>query len=383
MINDADLEDFLSNPQIVEHYSLLEKIGVFRHIDSLNKEIRTYKELLSGAMDIFNRTNIAEIMDATVRQISDQFLPGFILFLWKPHQNKEEVTIKGYRNYKVVDLSLNIESLAPFESFFLKYPKPVSYDLLESHVGDFEAARALGKLNPELVMPIMGPSGLYGMIFVGHKMLGEVYTSRELTFIEQLMSFVSQAIQNHLHYEHSVRDVKTGLFNHGFFMTRLNEEIARSKRNDDSSSLIVIDVDRFKNFNDTYGHLAGDKVLEFLAQMIKRNVRTGDVPCRFGGEEFTILLPGSTRDIAWLVAERLRTSVASMEVPWDPPLPQVTISLGVVIFDRQTDVPADEIIHRADIALYQSKERGRNRATFWGAGLLFRMKQSHGGLEKL
>ncbi|AEF86400.1 ggdef domain/hd domain protein [Treponema primitia ZAS-2] len=360
-----DLHHFLSDPKIVEHYSLLEEVGVFAHIDSLNKEIRDYKDLLDGAMDIFNRTNIEEIMDATVRQISDQFLPGFIVFLWKPHQNKEEITIKGYQNYKNVEISLKIESITPFEAFFQTHPKPVNFDLLESQTEAATTFSTLKQLKPELVAPIMGPSNLYGLIIIGHRMLEKEYTPRELTFLEELMSFVSQAIQNHLHYEQSVRDVKTGLFNHGFFMTRLMEEIARTRRRDDISSLIVIDVDKFKNFNDSYGHLAGDRVLECLAQTIKGSVRTEDVPSRFGGEEFTILLPSSNRDAAWLVAERLRNSVAEMEVPWEPPLPQVTISLGIVTFDKQAGLTADDIIKRADAALYQSKEQGRNRSTVW------------------
>jgi diguanylate cyclase (GGDEF)-like protein len=378
-----DGKDFLTDPEVVKHYDLLQNIGVFKHIDDLNREIRNYKSLHTGAMDIFNRTTIEEIMDATVWQISDQFLPAFIVFLWKPLQNKEDVTIKGYKNYKMVDLSINVESIAPFEPFFLQYPQPISYDLLVYQLGNNDAVRGLNELHPELVVPILGPSALYGLILIGHKILDNEYNASELTFLQQLMAFVSLAIQNHLHYEHSVRDVKTGLFNHGFFMTRLTEELAHAKRIRCSSSLIVIDVDKFKNFNDSFGHLAGDKVLESLAFMIKQSVRAGDVPSRFGGEEFTILLPETDRDMAWLVAERLRNSVAAMEVPWDPPLPQVTISLGLVAFDKDTDVTASEVIHRADEALYQSKERGRNRTTVWGSGLLFRIQRSKGLTEKV
>jgi diguanylate cyclase (GGDEF)-like protein len=80
--------------------------------------------------------------------------------------------------------------------------------------------------------------------------------------------------------------------------------------------------------------------------------------------------------MAWMVAERLRNAVASMAVPWDPPLPQVTISLGVYTFDQNSNIEAAEIIHRADEALYLSKERGRNRSTVWGAGLLFKIQNS-------
>jgi diguanylate cyclase (GGDEF)-like protein len=368
-------DDFLSNPRIVENYSLLQEIGVFKHIDNLNREIRNHQNLLTGAADIFHRTTIDEILDATVWQISDQFLPSFIVFLWKPLQNKEEITIKGYKNYKLIDLSINIESIGPFEPFFQQYPRPINYDLLVYQLDNSAATKPMEDIHPELVVPILGPSGLYGLILVGSKILDNEYTAGELAFLQQLMSFVSQAIQNHLHYEHSVRDVKTGLFNHGFFMTRLNEEIACSKRNNYASSLIVIDVDKFKNFNDTYGHLAGDRVLESLAIVIKQSVRAGDIPSRFGGEEFTILLPNTGKDTVYIAAERLRNAVAAMKIPWEPPLPQVTISLGIFTFNNQTDLSASEIIERADEALYQSKERGRNRSTVWGTGLLFRIQQ--------
>jgi diguanylate cyclase (GGDEF)-like protein len=377
MKNNAETQnDFLSNPRIVQNYSLLREIGVFSYIDTLNREIRNYKNLLSGAVDIFHRTTIEEIMDATVWQISDQFLPSFIVFLWRPLQNKDDITIKGYKNYKPIDLALKIESIAPFESFFRQYPKPINYDLLVYQLNNPAATEPLEEVQPELIIPILGPSKLYGLVLVGHKILEDEYTAAELSFLQQLMSFVSQAIQNHLHYEHSVRDVKTGLFNHGFFITRLNEEVARTTRSGYSSSLIVIDVDKFKNFNDNYGHLAGDRVLESLAVVIKQSVRAEDVPSRFGGEEFTVLLPDADQKTAWHVAERLRNSIAEMKIPWEPPLPQVTISLGVFTFNAMTKLQAGEIVERADEALYQSKKRGRNRTTVWGAGLLFKIESS-------
>jgi diguanylate cyclase (GGDEF)-like protein len=370
-------KDFLSNPKIVENYTLLQDIGVFRHIDNLNREIRNYKTLLSGGLDIFNHTTIDEIMDATVWQISDRFLPSFIAFLWKPIQNRNDITIKGYKNYKPVELDLKVDSIVPFEVFFRQYPKPINFDLLAFELKNDAVTKPFEAVQPELIIPILGPFGLYGIIVVGRKILEDEYTQEELVFLQNLMSFVSQAIKNHLHYEHSLRDVKTGLYNHGFFMTRLNEEVARSKRAGYSSSIIVMDVDKFKNFNDAYGHLAGDRVLESIAFMLKQGVRTEDIPSRFGGEEFTVLLPTTGKTTVWMVAERLRNSIANMRVPWDPPLPQVTISLGVYTFDHSSNIDAAEIIHRADEALYLSKERGRNRTTVWGSGLLFRIQHSN------
>ena len=203
------------------------------------------------------------------------------------------------------------------------------------------------------------------MVFIGRKTMGGDYTDQEMIFLQQFMFFVSQAIKTHLHYEHSLRDIKTGLYNHGFFMTRVKEEVARTRRGSCTSSIIMIDVDKFKNFNDTYGHLAGDRVLESLAKVILQNVRTDDIPSRFGGEEFTVLLPKAESDAAWLVAERLRVSVSEMQVPWESPLPPITISLGICSFDDDCNLETNDIIRRADEALYASKARGRNRTTVW------------------
>lgn len=367
--------DFFSNPKVLEQYGLLQEIGLFKYIDSFQKETRRYQHLLKGAARIFNSTTVDDIMDATVWQISDQFLPAFIVFLWRPFQNKQEIAIKEYKNYKMIDLSaIQIKNLESFEHFFRKYPKPIDYGLLTFKMDDQNATRSLDKIHPKLVVPIFGHSSLYGLILVGPKVLYDDYTPEELAYLGQLMEFASQAIQNSLHYEHSVRDVKTGLFNHGFFMSRLNEEIARTKRANVSASIIVLDVDKFKNFNDTYGHLAGDRVLEYIALSIKSNIRLEDIPSRFGGEEFTVLLPDTGKEMAWTVAERLRTSIAGMLVPWETPLPPVTISLGIVTFDERTMIHAEEIIKRADQALYLSKERGRNRSTAWGSGLLFKIE---------
>jgi len=368
MVEDIENLNFISNPDVVKNYLLLEDLGVNEHIDKLNREIKTCKNLLSVAVDIFNKVTIDEILDTAVLKVSDQFLPLFITFIWKPEQNRENITVKNYINRKPAEIFLPIQSIATFDSFFRSFPKPVAYDILafQENGIDPEVLKVLDELNPELVVPILSPFGLYGIVLVGKKAsIVEGYSADELFFLDQLMSFLSQAVQNNLHREHSVRDVKTGLYNHGYFITRLEEEIARTKRDILISSLMVIDVDNFKSFNDVFGHLAGDRVLENLAFTIKQTVRSEDVPSRFGGEEFTILLSNTPPDTAWVVAERLRMAVADMKIPWQPPLPQVTISLGVVSFDDQTNASADEIISRADEALYQSKENGRNQTTMW------------------
>jgi diguanylate cyclase (GGDEF)-like protein len=364
-------DPFLAGAKAREHHGLLREIGAVDHIEALNRELRDSRDLLAGALDIFNRTSVDEITAATVGQIFNRFMPSFILFIWKPLQTRQEISIRGYRDYRPVNLGVDITSIAPFEEFFQLYPKPINFDLLAFELEDSKAIAIFNPLEPELVIPILGPSGLYGMILVGHKLREAGYSQEELSFMQRLMAFVSQAIQNHLHYQQTLRDVKTGLFNHGYFMTRLHDEIARTKRGGHVSSIIVMDVDKFKNFNDHYGHLAGDRVLEHLALTIKQEVRAGDVPSRFGGEEFTVLLPNTDRDEVWAAAERIRSAVAAMTVPWEQPLPQVTISIGVAVFDKEAHLCPEEIIGRADSALYRSKERGRNQTTIWEPGIEF------------
>ena len=361
---------FNSNPSIMKYYGFLQEIGVFSYIDSLARNIYNYKTMLSRGLEIFNHTSIDEIMDATVEQISYNFLPSFVAFIWKPIQSRPDITIRAYRNYKPFDLELKVDNISLFETYFQNFSKPVSFDELVKDMENEAAALAPFKeVQPEIIIPILGPLGLYGIIVVGRKTGDGQYSQDEIDFFHHLMSFVSQAIKNNLHYEHSLRDVKTGLYNHGFFMARMKEEIIQVQRGSFASSVIVIDVDKFKNFNDSFGHLAGDQVLEKLAQVIKQSVRGNDIPSRFGGEEFTVLLPRTDTDVTWTVAERLRNNVAVMQVPWEVPLPQVTISLGVFTFNQDSNLDTTDILRRADEALYASKARGRNRCTLWEPGL--------------
>jgi len=361
---------FLENPKIAGSMDLLRDLGVMSFVDSLADSIWNYKMLFEKGMEIFDRTDIDGILEIAVRQLSDLYLPSFIAFAWKPVQTHADITLRLYRDYKPVSLQLNLDSIAVFESFFSEFSEPVYFAEMEKKLGDSDAIAQLREMCPEIVVPIAGPFSLYGIILIGSKTGGKEYAPEEMEFIKNIVFFVSQAIKNHLYYEHSLRDIKTGLYNHGFFMTRMKEEVADLRRNLYASSIIMVDVDRFKDFNDTYGHLAGDKVLESLAQVIRHNIRTNDIPSRFGGEEFTILLPNAESSAALLVAERLRVSVTEMEVPWEIPLPAITISLGIFTFDNGSDMETNDIISRADEALYASKARGRNRTTVWEPGFI-------------
>jgi diguanylate cyclase (GGDEF)-like protein len=156
-------------------------------------------------------------------------------------------------------------------------------------------------------------------------------------------------------------DPLTGLFNRRHFHSRIEEEIERARRYSLELSLLLIDIDDFKHINDTLGHLAGDFLLRQVAEILRRSVRMFDVCTRYGGEEFAILMPGSSAQNAMVVGERIRSRVESASRD-DGPLPphiRITVSLGLAVLRDETS--SQELIARADRALYRAKAEGKNR----------------------
>ncbi|HYA08490.1 MAG TPA: GGDEF domain-containing protein, partial [Gaiellaceae bacterium] len=157
-------------------------------------------------------------------------------------------------------------------------------------------------------------------------------------------------------------DPKTGLYNARYFATTLAAEIARAARFERPMSLIMADLDLLRDINNSYGHLAGDAVLQGIAEIFRSQLRHYDVPARFGGEEFSILLPETPADQALEIAERIRRAVAEREFEVETATEPVraTVSIGVASFPKD-GADANELIHQADLAVYRAKLQGRNR----------------------
>ncbi len=178
-------------------------------------------------------------------------------------------------------------------------------------------------------------------------------------------SRLQRELKNKLRFalEYSAHDALTGLYNRRYFERRLREESAHAKRHKRPFAIIVIDIDHFKLVNDTYGHEDGDRVLCHVAELLGGSLREDDIACRFGGEEFVILLRATTGPAARVVANRLRSSVASQGITLGAKdeLRHVTFSGGVAAADERNNYDADNIVDRADKALYRAKRAGRNR----------------------
>lgn len=154
-------------------------------------------------------------------------------------------------------------------------------------------------------------------------------------------------------------DGLTGLLNQKTFFQRLETEIARAGRTGTPLSVLMMDLDNFKAFNDTYGHLGGDTVLTAVARELRRHVRSYDFVCRYGGEEFAAALPGLDARMAWEVADRFRRAVERMDLPLPVrPAPRITVSVGVARWNGTESLGA--LLTRADANLYAAKRAGRN-----------------------
>jgi len=159
-------------------------------------------------------------------------------------------------------------------------------------------------------------------------------------------------------------DPLTGLFNRRYLLAALDREMERTRRTGLPTSLIMIDLDHFKRINDTFGHSVGDAVLCAVSRVWKTNIRKLDIPCRYGGEEFVILLPGTRLPQAVRLAERLQTALSQAALSPDGNAISITASFGVASFRREEKLSAKSFLARADRLLLQAKMRGRNNVQF-------------------
>ncbi|MCG2786205.1 MAG: diguanylate cyclase, partial [Anaerolineae bacterium] len=164
--------------------------------------------------------------------------------------------------------------------------------------------------------------------------------------------------------EQAIRDSLTGLFNRRYLDESFSKKISRMKKKESSLAVIMLDIDHFKSFNDTHGHSAGDELLAMLGELLRNQTRQSDVACRYGGEEFVILLSDTSLEVATKRAEEIRRSFESIRVSFEGKSLKSTISIGISIYPDHGDQP-EALIIQADQALYQAKSSGRNRVVAW------------------
>ena len=218
----------------------------------------------------------------------------------------------------------------------------------------------------ELVLiPLKAKDRVNGIIVADNFINNDPITKDDIRMLTMLANQAGLAIENsqlfELTVEHAHSDYLTNLWNHGYFQYLLQTELEKAKARKNSLTLIMIDIDDFKIYNDTLGHQAGDKILQNLATLLRNQSRKMDHVCRYGGEEFTIILPQTDKLEAFLIAERIRMDILKYPFLNEDIFPKklLTVSLGISTFPKDGLLAAD-LITRSDKALYQAKNKGKN-----------------------
>ena len=329
-------------PQIHRSYESLKILGEesSRLLSSLDAEV-TVRNLTGGAYRIVPsemvfftvRGNEFDISYQTgqARQEKKPAKPGGTLLDFAV-KNREPVYVSDIRDYRSPVMPFKTDNVGSVFVLPLLYER----DILGILVLLMEKTNALGSHQRDLLEVLVNQAAT------------SLANARFHAEIERL----------------AVTDGLTGLFNHRHFQERLSHEFDRLGRFEEPISLLLIDIDFFKKINDTYGHPVGDSVLRKVADIIRKTIRTVDIPARYGGEEFAVVLVGTDAGGAMKMAERLRKSVADAKFSSGRNSFSITISIGISTYTK--DIKGKEaFIERADKALYDAKGSGRNRSILW------------------
>jgi len=319
------------------------------------------------------RTLMADLSsNVDLHLVADSILEAFISItevkggmLYCLHGDELELVITAGLN-ESMRLPDSINELAESVTQAVKRGTVISLSPDERGVERLRVETSSSPIRPNFVLlvPLVAGSGTVGLIVLpcfGRQAL----TPERQQLVEIFRTHVAPYLQNALLHrkigEIAALDWLTRILNRRFGMRRLREEFSRSLRHGIALSVVLLDIDHFKQVNDQYGHAAGDAVLREVANRLKQNIRSGEAVCRYGGEEFMVVAPGNDLHDASILCERLRKMIEEIEVRWAGQGLRVTISLGVATWPVVPASVVNEIISAADEALYFAKESGRNR----------------------
>ncbi|MFA5338288.1 MAG: diguanylate cyclase [Candidatus Omnitrophota bacterium] len=264
---------------------------------------------------------------------------------------------------------------------FMEYVQSLSFDLNETsgflysalwergtlHIKDSKAVELKDdslcvklQLGEFLIASLWIKDKPEGIIIVDNYVTKKPINEADIRIFNMFVEQATGAIENSRAYEDTLikahTDTLTSLWNHGFFQYKLDEELLKAKSKNYPISILMIDLDDFKKFNDTYGHIQGDEALRKVSEQLKKTAREIDIICRYGGEEFSVILPFTNKDEALGIAETLRNNLADNNIAGY----KFTVSIGLSNYP-QDGQEKDVLIRKADMALYKAKREGKNK----------------------
>lgn len=321
-------------------------------VQTLSESIKTENSISEFTQMLASQLSISEMTAKALQHLLSHTGASAGAILIENEGNLKVALSLGIRNANSMIESDHVRNALRSESRqTISLPEDV---IMEGVLTDFRPREVI-------IEPILYKEVVLGLIILAN---ASIFTVESLTRLELFRQGLALALHNALLFERLERlaavDPLTGTYNRRFGLTRLHEEFGRALRINAPLGVFMFDIDHFKLVNDTYGHLAGDRMLVRIARVARNVLREGDILIRYGGEEFLALLPGASRKDVKKIAERMRHMVSEASVVDGEEVIKVTISIGGASFP-QTDVPNEtELINQADKALYKAKGSGRN-----------------------
>jgi diguanylate cyclase (GGDEF)-like protein len=337
---------------------------------SLKKRVYEIHNLLEISNELYSILNLKRLINSALLIILGQVgcQRAFAILYDSVDRKYSKKFLKGIETKEFENYSINVDD--PLIKHFTYNQRPVLVDELHGEKGMASMAKFFKEHNIDVIAPIYNSERVRGILGCGEQLYNQSFDQSENDIFNILVNIISISVFNAQTFEEirdlALTDAMTNLHNYRYFEDRLKEEINRARRSGSCVSIIMLDIDYFKNYNDTLGHQAGDEALRTLGLILKNTVREEDIVNRYGGEEFCIILPGLGKEVISILGERIREKVA--EFPFlkqnVQPGGKLTVSLGGSTFPEDAD-DFEGLVYKADQALYNSKNSGRNRLTIY------------------
>lgn len=378
--NEENMAEHITNDFIAQ-FNSLNNSGMLERTGELQHENRQLRRIIDDSAALLLITSPDSMFEFISTRFLDYFLPQFMVFMIQPP--RENLILQYcYRNIGRVPDRINDSNYKILRQYYDGGNTENDFKKIKEKMSDDSFTSDFLEIQPLMVFPLKGIGGIYGFAVFSDKLTGSNYTRAEIDYITHMFSVLSVMIQNDMHYKTSITDPKTGLYTYDYFINKLEETTAIVRRYNHTAGLLMIDIDLFKKFNDNWGHLAGDKVLITISAAMSAVLRKEDCLCRFGGEEFAILIPETDSVGLTALAERLRKTVSMSEVNVSGNKLSVTISLGACLISPSEKIEPRVLLDRADKALYFAKTSGRNCTALFPDGLL-RRAAIHRGISEI
>ena len=356
------------------------------NVEKRNIQLSYLTKTAQNLSTALSKQKLLRIIIETIGDITKSDAESSLCALYLIDYNVSEFIYATGYNLDVTMLSRSSFKLddEPFKS--LKKKKGMLFYDKRSEVKNLflksSKARLYQNVDCGLIIPLIVESEIMGVVVSFLAKSSHDFLKKDLHILTALASQASIALGSAVQSELAVLDRLTKVYNHAYFEGRLNQEVARANRYKYPVSLLMIDIDHFKEINDTYGHQQGDSILKEVAQMIKTNIRSVDLCARYGGEEFAVILPETDLTVysdrdgeeiksdiggALAKANLLRESIEKMNIrTLEGHLVKLTVSIGIGVkrYPESTDMTKDLLIKEADQYLYRAKQAGRNRVSY-------------------